>query len=31
MAVSSPAVPNIHNVPQMANASFYEKLNTTLA
>src|SRR5712692_5479573 len=27
MAVSSPAVPNIHSAPE-ANASFYEKLNT---
>ena len=27
MAVSSPAVPNIHTAPE-ANASFYEKLNT---
>ena len=27
MAVSSPAVPNIHAAPQ-GNASFYEKLNT---
>ena len=30
MAVSNPAVPQIHAAPE-ANASFYEKLNTPLA